>query len=85
MERLHLAQYAPIVILIDVENRARIRELRAKAGAPSISSRKLIEQMHKIKKNYSHLLTGTNFYFLIFLHLHIFIIVVICFSSTNGI
>uniref|UniRef100_F1KR27 Tight junction protein ZO-2 n=1 Tax=Ascaris suum TaxID=6253 RepID=F1KR27_ASCSU len=59
VERLHLAQYAPIVILIDVENRARIRELRAKAGAPSISSRKLIEQMHKIKKNYSHLLTAT--------------------------
>ncbi|VDM45101.1 unnamed protein product [Toxocara canis] len=59
VERLHLVQYAPIVILIDVESRARIRELRAKAGAPSVSSRKLIEQMHKIKKHYSHLLTAT--------------------------
>lgn len=58
MERLQLAQYAPIVIFIDVESRSRIRELRNKAGVPAASSRKLIEQAHKIKKHYSHLLTG---------------------------
>ncbi|VDK48397.1 unnamed protein product [Anisakis simplex] len=59
VERLQLAQYAPIVILIDVESRTRIRELRAKSAAPSLSSRKLVEQMHKIKKHCSHLLTAT--------------------------
>ncbi|KAM3721963.1 Tight junction protein [Dirofilaria immitis] len=32
VERLQLAQYAPIVIFIDVEGRNRIRELRSKAG-----------------------------------------------------
>ncbi|VDK87870.1 unnamed protein product, partial [Onchocerca ochengi] len=59
VERLQLAQYAPIVIFIDVESRSRIRELRNKAGAPTISSKKLVEQAHKIKKHYSYLLTAT--------------------------
>uniref|UniRef100_A0A915PNM0 Tight junction protein ZO-1 n=1 Tax=Setaria digitata TaxID=48799 RepID=A0A915PNM0_9BILA len=59
VERLQLAQYAPIVIFIDVESRSRIRELRNKAGAPGISSKKLVEQAHKIKKHYSYLLTAT--------------------------
>ncbi|KAK6105611.1 PDZ domain (Also known as DHR or GLGF) family protein [Brugia pahangi] len=59
VERLQLAQYAPIVIFIDVESRSRIRELRSKAGAPTISSKKLSEQAHKIKKHYSYLLTAT--------------------------
>ncbi|VDM12619.1 unnamed protein product [Wuchereria bancrofti] len=59
VERLQLAQYAPIVIFIDVESRSRIRELRSKAGAPAISSKKLSEQAHKIKKHYSYLLTAT--------------------------
>lgn len=58
VERLQLAQYAPIVILIDVDNRGRLRELRNKAGAPPASSRKLFEQAQKIKKHHSHLLTG---------------------------
>lgn len=58
VERLQLAQYAPIVILIDVDSRSRIRELRSKAGASMVSSRKLIEQTHKIKKHYSHILTA---------------------------
>lgn len=58
VERLQLAQYAPIVIFIDVESRSRIRELRSKAGAVAISSKKLVEQAHKIKKHYSYLLTG---------------------------
>ncbi|EFO28081.2 hypothetical protein LOAG_00393 [Loa loa] len=59
VERLQLAQYAPIVIFIDVESRSRIRELRSKAGAATISSKKLAEQAHKIKKHYSYLLTAT--------------------------
>ncbi|CAG9539268.1 unnamed protein product [Cercopithifilaria johnstoni] len=59
VERLQLAQYAPIVIFIDVESRSRIRELRNKAGASAISSKKLVEQAHKIKKHYSYLLTAT--------------------------
>uniref|UniRef100_A0A0R3RV22 PDZ domain-containing protein n=1 Tax=Elaeophora elaphi TaxID=1147741 RepID=A0A0R3RV22_9BILA len=59
VERLQLAQYAPIVIFIDVESRSRIRELRSKAGASAISSKKLVEQAHKIKKHYSYLLTAT--------------------------
>ncbi|VDK88606.1 unnamed protein product [Litomosoides sigmodontis] len=59
VERLQLAQYAPIVIFIDVESRSRIRELRNKAGASAISSKKLMEQAHKIKKHYSYLLTAT--------------------------
>uniref|UniRef100_A0A0N5A8Y0 Tight junction protein ZO-1 n=1 Tax=Syphacia muris TaxID=451379 RepID=A0A0N5A8Y0_9BILA len=58
VERLQLAQYAPIVILIDVDSRSRIRELRNKAGASLVSSRKLMEQTHKIKKYYSHVLTA---------------------------
>uniref|UniRef100_A0A1I7XGY9 PDZ domain-containing protein n=1 Tax=Heterorhabditis bacteriophora TaxID=37862 RepID=A0A1I7XGY9_HETBA len=32
VERLQLAQYAPIVVLIDVDGRSRIRELRKKVG-----------------------------------------------------
>lgn len=58
VERLQLAQYAPIVILIDVDSRNRIRELRSKAGATTLSARKLMEQTSKIKKHHAHLLTG---------------------------
>lgn len=60
VERLQLAQYAPIVILIDVDSRSRIRELRSKAGSTTLSARKLIEQSSKIKKHHSHLLTGIS-------------------------
>ena len=59
VERLQLAQYAPIVILIDVDSRSRVRELRNKAGASTQSSRKLMEQAAKLKKTHSHLLTAT--------------------------
>ncbi|CAB3410918.1 unnamed protein product [Caenorhabditis bovis] len=59
VERLQLAQYAPIVVLIDVENRSRIREIRKKANAAHLSSRKLAEHAHNIKKYYSHLLSAT--------------------------
>lgn len=58
VERLALAQYAPIVILIDVDSRSRVRELRSKAGATTLSARKMLEQASKIKKHYSHLLSG---------------------------
>lgn len=58
VERLQLAHYAPIVILIDVDSRSRIRELRSKAGSATLSARKLLEQNLKIKKHYSYLLTG---------------------------
>lgn len=58
VERLSLAQYAPIVILIDVDSRNRIRDLRAKSGASTLSARKLMEQASKLKKQHSHLLTG---------------------------
>jgi hypothetical protein len=54
-----LAQYAPIVLLVDVESRTRIRELRARAGGAPLSTRKLLEQTNKIKKHHSHLFTGT--------------------------
>ncbi|VDL67998.1 unnamed protein product [Nippostrongylus brasiliensis] len=33
VERLQLAQYAPIVVLIDVDGRSRIREIRKKVGS----------------------------------------------------
>ncbi|CAK5117834.1 unnamed protein product [Meloidogyne enterolobii] len=59
VERLQLAQYAPIVVLIDVESRSRVRELRAKAGVTTVSARKLVEQAQKLKRQYSHLLTAT--------------------------
>ncbi|KAE9550890.1 hypothetical protein FO519_005893 [Halicephalobus sp. NKZ332] len=59
VERLHLAQYAPIVILIDTESRSRVRDLRGKSGIATASARKLIEQAQKIKKHHSHLLTAT--------------------------
>uniref|UniRef100_A0A1I7S7E3 Tight junction protein ZO-1 n=2 Tax=Bursaphelenchus xylophilus TaxID=6326 RepID=A0A1I7S7E3_BURXY len=59
VEKLQAAQYAPIVILIDVDSRSRIRELRAKAGVATISARKLLDYSTKIKKHYSHLLTAT--------------------------
>uniref|UniRef100_A0A914HXM6 Uncharacterized protein n=1 Tax=Globodera rostochiensis TaxID=31243 RepID=A0A914HXM6_GLORO len=59
VERLQLAQYAPIVILIDVESRSRVRELRSKAGANTNSSRKLLEQSQRIKKQHQHMLTAT--------------------------
>jgi tight junction protein 1 len=59
VERLQLAQYAPIVVLIDVDSRARVRELRTKAGANTQSARKLLEQATRIKKQHSHLLTAT--------------------------
>ncbi|PAV56690.1 hypothetical protein WR25_24111 [Diploscapter pachys] len=59
VERLQLAQYAPIVILIDVDGRSRIRELRKKAGATHVSSRKLADQAAQIKKHHAHLLSAT--------------------------
>ena len=59
VERLHLAQYAPIVILLDTESRSRVRDLRGKSGIATASARKLIEQAQTIKKYHSHLLTAT--------------------------
>ncbi|GMT28474.1 hypothetical protein PFISCL1PPCAC_19771 [Pristionchus fissidentatus] len=59
VERLQMAQYAPIVILIDVESRSRLREIRKKMEAPRISSKLLAEETAAIKKNYSHLLSAT--------------------------
>ncbi|CAD5206694.1 unnamed protein product [Bursaphelenchus okinawaensis] len=59
VEKLQAAQYAPIVILIDVDSRSRIRELRSKAGVTTSSARKLLDQSAKIKKHYPHLLTAT--------------------------
>ncbi|CAI5439527.1 unnamed protein product [Caenorhabditis angaria] len=59
VERLQLAQYAPIVVLLDVENRGRIREIRKRANAPHLSSRKLAEHSAQIKKYHSHLLSAT--------------------------
>ncbi|GMT00553.1 hypothetical protein PENTCL1PPCAC_22727, partial [Pristionchus entomophagus] len=59
VERLQLAQYAPIVILIDVESRWRLREIRKKMEAPRISSKLLAEHASAIKKNHSHLLSAT--------------------------
>lgn len=58
VERLSLSQYAPIVILIDIDSRNRIRDLRNKSGASTLSARKLIEQASKLKKHHSHLFTG---------------------------
>lgn len=58
VERLQLAQYAPIVVLIDVDSRSRIRELRSKAGVATSSARKMMEEASKVKKQYAHLLTG---------------------------
>lgn len=58
VEPLQLSQYAPIVVLIDIDSRNRIRELRSKAGATTLSARKLMEQSSKVKKHHSHLLTG---------------------------
>ncbi|CAJ0594540.1 unnamed protein product [Cylicocyclus nassatus] len=59
VERLQLAQYAPIVVLIDVDGRSRIRDIRKKLNAPHISSRKLAEQAAQIKKHHAHLLSAT--------------------------
>ncbi|XGW27662.1 hypothetical protein V3C99_007899 [Haemonchus contortus] len=59
VERLQLAQYAPIVVLIDVDGRSRIREIRKKLNAPHLSSKKLAEQATQIKKHHSHLLSAT--------------------------
>ncbi|VDM53174.1 unnamed protein product [Angiostrongylus costaricensis] len=59
VERLQLAQYAPIVVLIDVDGRSRIREIRKKLNAPHVSSKKLAEQAAQIKKHHSHLLSAT--------------------------
>ncbi|KJH48283.1 PDZ/DHR/GLGF domain protein [Dictyocaulus viviparus] len=59
VERLQLAQYAPIVVLIDVDGRSRIREIRKKLNAPHVSSKKLAEQAALIKKHHAHLLSAT--------------------------
>ncbi|KAK6047493.1 hypothetical protein COOONC_15002, partial [Cooperia oncophora] len=59
VERLQLAQYAPIVVLIDVDGRSRIREIRKKLNAPHASSKKLAEQAAQIKKHHAHLLSAT--------------------------
>ncbi|CAJ0944549.1 unnamed protein product, partial [Mesorhabditis belari] len=59
IERLQLAQYAPIVVLIDVDGRSRIREIRKKMNATHISSRKLADQTAAIKKHHAHLLSAT--------------------------
>jgi hypothetical protein len=65
-----LAQYAPIVVLIDVDSRARVRELRArlmpaikdggsgKDGAAT-SARQLVEAAQRLKRTSGHLLTAT--------------------------
>lgn len=61
VEKLQYAQYAPIVILIDVDSRSRLRDLRSKSRintTNNVSTKKLIEQAHRIKKHYAHLLTG---------------------------
>uniref|UniRef100_A0A0N5BJU7 Tight junction protein ZO-1 n=1 Tax=Strongyloides papillosus TaxID=174720 RepID=A0A0N5BJU7_STREA len=59
VEKLSYAQYAPIVILIDVETRSRIKELRSRAGGIHLNSKKLIDQGSKIKKYHGHLLSAT--------------------------
>uniref|UniRef100_A0AC35TZI5 Tight junction protein ZO-1 n=1 Tax=Rhabditophanes sp. KR3021 TaxID=114890 RepID=A0AC35TZI5_9BILA len=59
VEKLSLAQYAPIVILIDIDSRSRVKELRQRAGGIHISSKKLIEQSNKLKKRHGHLLSAT--------------------------
>ncbi|CAD6184962.1 unnamed protein product [Caenorhabditis auriculariae] len=59
VERLQLAQYAPIVVLLDVDGRSKIRDIRKKTNAPHLSSRKLAEQATQIKKHHAHLLSAT--------------------------
>lgn len=59
VERLQLAQYAPIVVFLDVDGRSKIREIRKKSNAPHLSSRKLAEHAGQIKKHHSHLLSAT--------------------------
>ena len=59
VRHLHLAQYAPIVILLDCDSRSRIRDLRSKSGATTNSARKLIEQTQKLKKYHGNLITAT--------------------------
>ncbi|ULU14377.1 hypothetical protein L3Y34_016709 [Caenorhabditis briggsae] len=59
VERLQLAQYAPIVVFLDVDGRSKIREIRKKCNAPHLSSRKLAEHASQIKKHHSHLLSAT--------------------------
>lgn len=59
VERLQLAQYAPIVVFLDVDGRSKIREIRKKCNAPHLSSRKLAEHANQIKKHHSHLLSAT--------------------------
>ncbi|KAF1769685.1 hypothetical protein GCK72_001502 [Caenorhabditis remanei] len=59
VERLQLAQYAPIVVFLDVDGRSKIREIRKKCNAPHLSSRKLAESANQIKKHHSHLLSAT--------------------------
>uniref|UniRef100_A0A1I7USX2 DNA-directed RNA polymerase n=1 Tax=Caenorhabditis tropicalis TaxID=1561998 RepID=A0A1I7USX2_9PELO len=59
VERLQLAQYAPIVVFLDVDGRSRIREIRKKCNAPHLSSRKLADHANQIKKHHSHLLSAT--------------------------
>lgn len=62
VEKLQYAQYAPIVVFVDVDSRSRLRDLRSKAGVSSstssVSTKKLLDQAARIKKHYSHLLTG---------------------------
>ena len=58
VERLQMAQYAPIVILIHVEGRSKIREMRRRMEAPRLSSRELSEEANAIRKHHSHLLSG---------------------------
>ena len=59
VERLQLARYAPIVVLIDIDGRSKIRDARKKLSAPHLSSKKLAEQSSQIKKPYAHLLSAT--------------------------
>lgn len=68
VERLQYAQFCPIVVLINVDSRQRLRDLRAKASGhgpklaaanSTVSTKKLIEQALKIQKHHSHLLTGS--------------------------
>ncbi|EGT32441.1 CBN-ZOO-1 protein [Caenorhabditis brenneri] len=59
VERLQLAQYAPIVVFLDVDGRSKIRDIRKKCNAPHLSSRKLADHANQIKKHHSHLLSAT--------------------------
>lgn len=63
VEKLQYAQYCPIVIFLNVDARARLKELRRKhsKAAATKSSRKLMDDSAKIQKSYNYLFTGKIF------------------------